>query len=144
MICTPQTRGKVFIPCANDVYSVAPQRQGKWMAVGIVIVTSSMTFLSLCISLWWRQTWEVSLYFTIVNQSEARISTEHGIKFCIRQNSISVTTVICQIKNYTLPSIIGHWNIFCKSIESLNTLLMWSQNKIMNAIHLKSQNKYTT
>ena len=47
-------------------------------AVGIAIVTSSMTFLCLYISRWWRQTWDTAPYFTVVNQSEARISTEHG------------------------------------------------------------------
>ena len=39
-----------------------------------------MTFLRLYISRWWRQTWDTAPYFTVVNQSEARISTEHGIK----------------------------------------------------------------
>ena len=48
-------------------------------AVGIAIVTSLMTFLCLYISRWWRQTWDTAPYFTAVNQSEARISTEHGI-----------------------------------------------------------------
>ena len=38
-----------------------------------------MTFLCLYISRWWRQTWDTAPYFTVVNQSEARISTEHGI-----------------------------------------------------------------
>ena len=37
----------------------------------IAIVTSSLTFLSRCISCWWRQT----LYFTFISQSEARVST---------------------------------------------------------------------
>ena len=37
----------------------------------------------LYISLWWRQTWYTPLYFTVVNQSEARISTEHGIRLDI-------------------------------------------------------------
>ena len=45
----------------------------------IAIVTSSMTFLCLYISRWWRQTWDTPLYFTVVDQSEARISIEHGI-----------------------------------------------------------------
>ena len=44
------------------------------------IVTSSMTFLCLYILRWWRQTWDTAPYFTVVNQSEARISTEHGIR----------------------------------------------------------------
>ena len=38
-----------------------------------------MTFLCLYISRWWRQTWDTAPYFTVVNQPEARISTEHGI-----------------------------------------------------------------
>ena len=38
-----------------------------------------MTFLCLYISRWWRRTWDTAPYFTVVNQSEARISTEHGI-----------------------------------------------------------------
>ena len=42
-----------------------------------------MTFLCLYISRWWRQTWDTAPYFTVVNQSEARISTEHGISFDI-------------------------------------------------------------
>ena len=40
-----------------------------------------MTFLCLYISRWLRQTWDTAPYFTVVNQSEARISTEHGIKW---------------------------------------------------------------
>ena len=52
----------------------------KWTAVGIAIVTSSMTFLCLYISRWWRQTWDMAPYFTVVNQSKARISTEHRIR----------------------------------------------------------------
>ena len=42
-----------------------------------------MTFLCLYISRWWRQTWDTAPYFTVVIQSEARISTEHGIKIHI-------------------------------------------------------------
>ena len=57
-------------------YSVVPQRQGKRTAVGIAIVTSSMTFFSLYITL---MTCDTRLYFTVINQSEARLSTEHGI-----------------------------------------------------------------
>ena len=47
-----------------------------------------MTFLCLYISRWWRQTWDTAPYLTVVNQSEARISTEHGIKLSI---PVSVT-----------------------------------------------------
>ena len=56
---------------------------GRTVAVGIAIVTSSMTFLCLYISRWWRQTWDTPPYLTVVNQSEARISTEHGIMLYI-------------------------------------------------------------
>ena len=39
----------------------------------------TQTFLCLYISCWWCQTWDTAPYFKVVNQSEARISTEHGI-----------------------------------------------------------------
>ena len=42
-----------------------------------------MMFLCLYISRWWHQTWDTAPYFTVVNQSEARISMEHGIKLLI-------------------------------------------------------------
>ena len=55
----------------------------------MAIVTSSMTFLCLYISRWWRQTWDTAPYFTVVNQSEARISTEHGINvYIIRPGTV--------------------------------------------------------
>ena len=103
-----QTRGNEFIPCSNNICDIlkrfrsfkipavtliwpkSPYKhsvtrscrsgKGKRTAVGIAIVTSSMMFLCLYISRWWRQTWDTAPYFTVVNQSEARISTEHGIK----------------------------------------------------------------
>ena len=40
---------------------------------------SPFTFLSLYISRWWRQTWHTRLYLTVVSQSEANVSTEHGM-----------------------------------------------------------------
>ena len=134
-----QTRGNEFIPCSNNVcqilkcfrsfkipaipliwpkssykqcYLVTPQCQGKWMAVRIAIMTSSMTFLSPYISRWWRQTCDKHLYFTVVNQWEARISTDHGINpnisiganilFCNSNMIINgyerlVTTMLCWI-----------------------------------------------
>ena len=46
-----------------------------------------MTFLCLYISRWWRQTWDTAPYFTVVNKSEARISTEHGIRLLIHAES---------------------------------------------------------
>ena len=44
-----------------------------------VISASSMTFLSLYTSRWWRQTLNTGLYFTVISQSGTIISTEHGI-----------------------------------------------------------------
>ena len=58
----------------------------KWTAVVIAISTSSVTFLSLCISRWWCQTWDTCLYLMVVSQSEARVSTEHEINFNIITN----------------------------------------------------------
>ena len=104
-----QTRGNEFIPCSNNICDILKRfrsfkfqaitlswpkspykhsvtrsyRSGKRTAVGIAIVTSSMTFLCLYISRWWRQTWDTPPYLTVVNQSEARISTEHGISVYI-------------------------------------------------------------
>ena len=103
-----QTRCNEYIPCSNDVCqilkcfrsfknsdtpfiwpkssykqscSIASQRQRKLTAVVIaIIVTSSMSFLSHYISRWWSQTWDTCIYFTVVSQSEARVSTDHGIK----------------------------------------------------------------
>ena len=47
------------------------------------IVTPSVTFLSLYISHWWRQTLYTCLHFTVIIKSEAGVSTEHGIKLLI-------------------------------------------------------------
>ena len=105
------TRGNEFIPCSNNICDILKRfrsfkipaitliwlkssykhsvirsyRSGKESGRdGIAIVASSMTFLCLYISRWWRQTWDTAPYFTVVNQSEARISTEHGINMHIR------------------------------------------------------------
>ena len=43
-------------------------------------MTTSMTFLSVYFSHWWRQTLHAPIYFMVVYQSEARASTLHGIK----------------------------------------------------------------
>ena len=56
------------------------------VVVLIAIVTSLMTFLSLYIWHWWRPTWDACIYFTVVSQSEARVSTEHGINYYIKHN----------------------------------------------------------
>ena len=104
-----QTRGNEFIPCSNNICDILKRfrsfkipaitliwpkspykhsvtrsyRSGKESGrrIGIAIVTSSMTFLCLYISRWWRQTWDTAPYFTVVSQSEARISKEHGINW---------------------------------------------------------------
>ena len=116
-----QTRSNEFIPCSNNICDIlkrfrsfkipaitliwpkssykhnvtrsylSGKESGRRTAVGIAIVTSSMTFFCLYISRWWRQTWDTAPYFMVVNQSEARISTEHGIKGYITDMSIYTT-----------------------------------------------------
>ena len=59
-----------------------------------------MTFLFLYISRWWRQTWDTPPYLTVVNQSEARISTEHGINYNDvimgkKASQITGLTIVC-------------------------------------------------
>ena len=103
-----QTRGNEFIPCSDGIFknvSAALESQlslssglNHWIntvllgriavqekstAVVIAIVTSSVMFLYLYISHWWRQTWDTCVYFTVVSQSEVRVNTEHGIKHYI-------------------------------------------------------------
>ena len=69
----------------------------KWSAVGFAIVTSSMTFLSLYISRWWRQTWDTCLSFKVVSQSEARTGTEHGLKLHIHTETSTVVQLIFSV-----------------------------------------------
>ena len=45
------------------------------------------------ISRWWRQTWDTVPYFTVVNQSEARISTEHGINTYTLHNEMHLNAL---------------------------------------------------
>ena len=90
-----QTRCNEFIPCSKDVCHILNRFRRntvlldriaaakKRTAVAIVAVTTSMTFLSRCISRWWRQAWDTCIYFTVVSQSEASVSTEHGINIYI-------------------------------------------------------------
>ena len=103
-----QTRGNEFIPCSNnicdilksfhsfkipDVTLIWPKspykhsvtrsyRSGKESCGGRNRHCDNINDVPLCyISRWWRQTWDTAPYFTVVNQSEARISTEHGISY---------------------------------------------------------------
>ena len=95
-----QTRGNEFIPCSKNICDILKRFHSfkipaitliwpKWSYKHSVTRShrsgkdsgrrSSMTFRCLYISRWWRQTCDTAPYFTVVNQSEARISTEHGI-----------------------------------------------------------------
>ena len=65
-----------------------------------------MTFLRLYILRWWRQTWD-----TVVNQSEARVSTEHGIKKYIRILSMK-THMFAHTHVYTRPYIYIYIHIY--------------------------------
>ena len=56
-----------------------------------------MTFLCFYISRWWRQTWDTAPYFTTVNQSEGRISTEHGIILYIVRGILTGNWCNCMI-----------------------------------------------
>ena len=105
-----QTRGNEFIPCSKDVchilkcfrifkaqlslysalkHSINTVSLGriaaakKWATFGIATVTSLRHSFLFYISGRWRQTWDTLLYFTNVSQSEARVSTEHWIKYGI-------------------------------------------------------------
>ena len=90
-------------------------------AVGIAIVTSSMTFLCLYISRWWRQTWDAATYFTVVNQSKARISAEHGInnnilmkssKRSYLEYSVHGVKCVCAVISYqsSYQGCFGYWH----------------------------------
>ena len=107
-----QTRGNEFIPCSNNICDILKRfRSFKIPAITLIWPKSSYkhsvtrsyrsgkesgrrsesplwrhqwAFLCLYISRWWRQTWDTAPYFTVVNQSEARISTEHGITSYIK------------------------------------------------------------
>ena len=64
-----------------------------------------MTFFCLYISRWWRQTWDTPPYLTVVNQSEARISTEHGIKHYTELNTTEWQLKLCS--DYELCGQLG-------------------------------------
>ena len=107
-----QTRCNEFILCWNDACQILKQSRsfknsdnpyiwpkslykhsvalshrsckesGRWS--WLPFVTSPMTFLSHFISRWWRQTWDACIYFMVVTQSKARVSTEHGMNLVIQ------------------------------------------------------------
>ena len=103
-----QTRGNKFIPCLNNICHILKRFHSfKTPAIPLIWPKSpykhsvtrsyhsgkesgrrsesplwrhqwrSFVFIS---NADWHQTWDTPLYFTIVNWSEARINTEHGIK----------------------------------------------------------------
>ena len=84
-----------------------------------------MTFVCLYISRWWRQTWDTAPYVTVVNQSEARISTEHGIKLmylvmsCLFRH-ICPTTQVNDFEIYKKHVFAGHaMTIYVTFIETI-------------------------
>ena len=93
------------------------QKQEKWMAVGITIVRSSMTSLSLYNSCWWCQTWNTCLYFTVVSQYEVRYCTGHGIN----TNTFVLVKWDCA-RNYISPELLVQHcekRSFCKMWHTL-------------------------
>ena len=46
----------------------------------------------LFISCWWHQTWDTCTYFTVISQSEVRVSTEHGIEHNIAYSTAATGT----------------------------------------------------
>ena len=67
------------------------------------------------ISRWWRQTLDTPLYFTVVNQSEARISTEQGIN--IYHNSetqieLNYMSIMNGNHQYSPHWLLTHWIIW--------------------------------
>ena len=101
-----QTRGNGFIPWSNDLCRILKlfhnltipaipfyglNHRINTVLLGRIAVARkvdggcdrhcdvSMTFPSLYILRLWRQTWDTRLYLTVISQSEARVSTEHGM-----------------------------------------------------------------
>ena len=106
-----ETRGNEFIPCSNNICDILKRfRSFKIPAITLIWPKSSYKHSVTRsyrsgkesgrrseLPLWshqWRsfvfishaddvKTWDTAPYFTVVNQSEARISTEHGINIYI-------------------------------------------------------------
>ena len=98
-----------------------------------------MTFLCLYISRWWRQTWNTPLYFTVVNQSEARISTEHGINTVYSMIYSHSFIVLCFV--LVISSVYSGflWSIYPYS----SGLLYWHWgNHIASEVTLKDAGKW--
>ena len=104
-----QTRGNEFIPCSKYIWynlkrfrnfeiPAMPLKAGVHHCINTVLLGRIAAarkvgsgrdrdsdvisdVLSLYILRRWRQMWDRCIYFTVVSQSEARVSTEHGIKY---------------------------------------------------------------
>ena len=78
-----------------------------------------MTFLCLYISRWWCQPWYTPLYFTVVNQSDARISTEHGINYMILHTTLqwqrqNLNQELAFLKDSLYLTLMGElWGVYC-------------------------------
>ena len=118
-----QTRGKEFIPCSNNICDIL-KRFRSFKIPDITLIWSKSSYkhsvtrsyrsgkesgrrsesplwrhqwcsFVLYISRWWRQTWDTAPYLTVVNQSEARISTEHGINIYIGHKQEALWVRLC-------------------------------------------------
>ena len=140
-----QTRCNEFIPCSNNVceilkcfhsfkisdtsfiwpkssckHSVARSHRSSKESGPRLWSPSSMTFLSHYISRWWHQTCDTYIYFTVDSQSEARVSTEHGIMSyttCMTLQDLSLSVPSIWFTIYALlfyASIYDkHWFYLC-------------------------------
>ena len=95
-----QTRDNEFIPCSKGFYYYQKYQKSFLLGLNhcvntvvlghiaadrkdddglITIETQSIMLFSLTISCWWHQTWDTCIYFMVVSQSEARVSTAPGM-----------------------------------------------------------------
>ena len=101
-----------------------------------------MTFLCLYISGWWRQTWDTPLYFTVVNQTKARISTEHGISYdiiwydMIRYNKIWYDKIwwcdVMWCNAMRCDAICDVISVMCYLFRYFSTISVWLCGKYFN------------
>ena len=145
-----QTRGNDFIPCSNNICDILSFRSFKipaitliWpkspykhsvlgrtvavrkadCAVRIAIVTSSMTFLCLYISRWWRQTWDTAPYFTVVNHA-IRSENQHGA----RDKCIYTHTGVCSSFNFVVSFVMFIFFVWvCLLFFCSSFLLLYEQ-----------------